>query len=63
MKSKVEQQQFADDVVLPEQLFPKLTKHFSDLTKEEAEDSHFKDSLSTNKAIPVFYGAFLPFLV
>ncbi len=42
MKSKVEEQQFADDVVLPEQLFLKLNKHFSDLTKEEAEDCVFK---------------------
>ncbi len=62
MKSKVEEQQFVDDVVLPEQLLPKLKKYFSDQIKEEAEDLDFKDSLSTSKAAPIFYGPSFPFL-
>ena len=42
MKSKIEEQQLTDDLVLPEKLFPKLSKHYLDLTKEEAEDCVFK---------------------
>ena len=42
MKSKIKEQIPTNDIVLPEQLFPKLSKHFADLTKEEATDCVFK---------------------